>query len=438
MSHYQRSSPTAAAPAAGDAERDVALAQFRAVRATTERLVAPLTPEDQGLQSMPEASPARWHLAHTTWFFETFVLAAHAAGYAPYDARYTGLFNSYYETLGAPFARAARGLLSRPGSADVLAYRAAVDVALERLIADCAFDAWPAVAELVTLGLHHEQQHRELILTDIRHAFFQNPLHPPYRRDLKAPLRSTPVRQGWREIPGGICEVGAAPGESFAFDCERPRHRAFLRPFRIATRPVTNAEYAAFIGDGGYDDSRWWLADGIAAVRAQGWCAPLYWSAPTLEATVFDLAGTSGIDADAPVCNVSFFEADAYARWAGRRLPTEVEWEVAAATGSLRGNLLENDHLRPVAARASPAGAGLLQMFGDVWEWTQSAYAPYPGYRAPEGAIGEYNGKFMSGQMVLRGGSCATPSGHLRPSYRNFFPPTARWQFAGLRLAEDA
>lgn len=435
MSYYQRSVPIAAVAPAAHAERDTALARLRAVRTTTERLVAPLTPEDQGLQSMPDASPARWHLAHTTWFFETFVLAPHAAGYTPHDARCAALFNSYYEFVGAPFARSARGLLSRPDSAEVLAYRAAVDVALERLIAESASAAWPVVAALLTLGLNHEQQHQELILTDIRHAFFQNPLRPPYRRDVKAPPPSAPVRQGWHEVPGGIFEVGAGLGESFAFDCERPRHRAFLRPFRIATRPVTNAEYAAFMNDGGYRESRWWLADGIAAVRAQGWCAPLYWSAPTLEAQVFDLAGMSGIDPDAPVCNLSFFEADAFARWAGKRLPTEAEWEVAAATASRDGNLLESDHLRPIAARGDD---GLLQMFGDVWEWTQSAYAPYPGYRAPEGAIGEYNGKFMSGQMVLRGGSCATPSGHLRPSYRNFFPPTARWQFAGLRLAEDA
>jgi ergothioneine biosynthesis protein EgtB len=384
------------------------LPAYQEIRAATLGLAAPLSAEDCAVQSMPDASPVKWHLAHTSWFFET-VLLARRSGYKPFDPSFAYLFNSYYESAGPRHPRPRRGLLTRPALERVLAYRDHVDAAMERLLADAGEEE----LALVELGLHHEQQHQELILTDIKHAFFCNPLLPAYREAAAPPHAAAALE--WRGHPGGIVSVGHA-GENFAFDNEGPRHQVLLRPFRIASRPVTNGEYAAFIADGGYRRPEFWLSDGWAAVQAEGWDAPLYWlSDDDGRRRVFTLNGLATPDPNAPVSHVSVFEAAAYAAWAGKRLPTEFEWEAAAT---------------------ADAGAGFNT--GEVWEWTRSAYDPYPGFRPLSGMAAEYNGKFMVGQMVLRGGSVATPPGHCRPSYRNFFPPAARWQFSGIRLAEDA
>jgi ergothioneine biosynthesis protein EgtB len=377
------------------------LCAYQEIRAASLSLAAPLSAEDCAVQSMPDASPVKWHLAHTSWFFET-VLLARRPGYKPFDPAFTYLFNSYYESAGPRHPRPRRGLLTRPSLDRVLAYRDHVDAAMEKLLADASGEEL-ALAEL---GLHHEQQHQELILTDIKHAFFCNPLLPAYG---EAPPTQHPASAlEWRDHPGGIVAIGHA-GDSFAFDNETPRHQVLLRPFRIASRPVNNGEFAAFIADGGYRRPEFWHSDGWALVQAEGWEAPLYWlSDDDGSRRVFTLGGLVTPDAHAPVEHVSFFEAAAYAAWAGKRLPTEFEWEATAF-----------DH-------------------GEVWEWTRSAYDPYPGFEPFAGMAAEYNGKFMIGQMVLRGGSVATPPGHARPSYRNFFPPAARWQFSGIRLAEDA
>lgn len=402
--------------------------RFDGVRALTEALAAPLSDADATVQSMPDASPAKWHLAHTTWFFETFVLRDHVPGYRLFDERYPFLFNSYYEAEGARHARDRRGMITRPSLADVLDYRHAVNAAVA-----AAIDTLPAHAlELVELGCHHEQQHQELFVTDILHLFSENPCEPA----IHAPERKQPVAMpgpiGWIEHGGGIAEIGH-DGTGFAFDCEGPRHRVLLAPHAIADRTVTNGEWAAFIADGGYTDSRHWLADGWAWVKAEGIGAPLYWEKAEGGWTRFGLDGRRPIDPAAPVTHVSFFEADAYASWAGARLPTEAEWEVAAADADPAGGN-QMDTASAVEPRPAPGGPAFI---GDVWEWTGSAYRPYPGFRAAEGAVGEYNGKFMSGQFILRGGSCATPRGHLRTSYRNFFYPHQRWQFTGVRLAKD-
>ncbi|AEG92283.1 ergothioneine biosynthesis protein EgtB [Ramlibacter tataouinensis] len=399
--------------------RNDLLRRYQAVRAHSLALAQPLSAEDQCIQSMPDASPTKWHLAHTSWFFEAVVLAAHVPGWRPYDRRFFHLFNSYYESLGPRHPRPQRGLLTRPSLDEVLAYRSHVDEAMQALLAgDGPADA---AASLVELGLQHEQQHQELILTDILHAFSCNPLLPAYRRPEPPVLRlagSGPAPQ-WLALPGGVVEVGHA-GPGFAFDSETPRHAVLLRPFQIASRLVTCGEYAEFIADGGYRRASLWLSDGWAAVQAQGWRAPAYWlapgdpRAPAEDWQVFGLHGVQPLDASAPVSQLSLYEAAAYAEWAGARLPTEFEWE---------------------AASVQP---GLDQATGHVWQWTRSSYDPYPGFRPLSGAVGEYNGKFMVGQVVLRGGSLATPPGHTRPSYRNFFPPAARWQFSGLRLAKDA
>lgn len=387
-------------------------AALMATRAHTRKLAAPLSEEDACVQSMPDASPAKWHLAHTTWFFETLVLKPHLPGYREYDPAYAYLFNSYYEALGPRHPRPKRGLLTRPGLSDVLAYRAHVDAALESLQQNAA--AWQAAAALIELGLHHEQQHQELLLTDIKHLFSCNPLKPAYAPPAPHALRDPPSLR-WIACPGGRVEIGMKDGEGFAFDNETPRHALLLRPYRLASRPVTCGEYADFIADGGYRRPDFWLSDGWATVQAEGWQAPLYWQADeTARWQVFTLNGLLPLDPAEPVCHISFFEAAAYATWAGKRLPTEAEWEAAADN------------------------PGLEQMFGTVWQWTRSSYDPYPGFRPLAGAVGEYNGKFMVGQIVLRGGSRATPPGHIRASYRNFFPPAARWQFSGIRLAEDS
>ncbi len=404
---------------------------YGAVRQASGTLVAPLSDADATVQSMPDASPAKWHLAHTTWFFETMVLAPHVPGYRVFDPRYNFLFNSYYESIGARHARPRRGLLTRPTLPEVYAYRAYVDDAMAGLLAT---SVPPEVAALIELGCHHEQQHQELLLTDILHLFAQNPLRPAYKEPRGHTLEGeTSAPPCYVAHDGGLAEIGR-DGLGFAFDCEGPRHRVFVAPFRLADRPVTNAEWIEFIRDGGYDDPLLWLSDGWARRGAEGWRAPLYWEQRGDTWWTMTLRGMRPVEAAAPVTHISYFEADAFATWAGRRLPTEAEWELAARDLPIAGNFAESGRLYP--GLAGPE-AGLRQMFGDVWEWTRSAFLPYPGFRPAPGAVGEYNGKFMSGQFVLRGGSCVTPAGHMRASYRNFFPPDARWQFSGLRLAED-
>ncbi len=402
--------------------------RFRSVRALTDALTAPLSDADASVQSMDDASPAKWHLAHTTWFFETFVLRDHVAGYALHDDRFPFLFNSYYEAEGKRLARGRRGMVTRPTLDEVRGYRAAVDAAV--------IDALPRLGEeartLIALGCNHEEQHQELLLTDILHHFSENPIEPAmFAPAAKVPV-AVPPPIGWIANEGGIVRVGH-DGDGFAFDCEGPRHDALLHPHAIADRTVTNGEWAAFIADGGYRQPRLWLADGWAWVQSESIEAPLYWERRDDVWTRFGLDGRRAIDPAAPVTHVSLFEADAYASWAGARLPTEFEWETAAAAYDANGGN-QLDGAGPVEPRPSTGGPGF---FGDVWEWTGSAYRPYPGFRAVEGAVGEYNGKFMSGQFVLRGSSCATPRGHARASYRNFFYPHQRWQFTGVRLAKD-
>jgi ergothioneine biosynthesis protein EgtB len=403
-------------------------AGYARVRELSPALAAALSDADATVQSMDDASPAKWHLAHTTWFFETFVLRDHVPGYRLYDERYPFLFNSYYEAEGQRHARARRGMVTRPSLDEVRAYRAHVDGALL-----AALPGLPGEARaLVELGCHHEQQHQELLLTDILHLFSRNPIEPAlWRPAPKVPV-AVPAAVRWIEGATGPVEIGHG-GTAFAFDCEGPRHAALLHPHAIADRTVTNGEWIAFIEDGGYAEPRHWLSDGWAWVQRDGVEGPLYWAHEDGGWTRFGFDGRRPIDPAAPVTHVSFYEADAYASWAGARLPTEAEWEAAAAAHDpAGGNQLDG----PGAVEPRPSYDGPA-FFGDVWEWTGSAYRPYPGFRAAEGAVGEYNGKFMSGQFVLRGGSCATPRGHLRASYRNFFYPHQRWQFTGVRLARD-
>lgn len=421
--------------------RDDLLAQFRAVRAQTETLAGPLSPEDQVIQSMEDASPAKWHRAHTTWFFETFLLTPHATRYSVFDPAFGYLFNSYYEAVGARHPRPKRGMLTRPDCATVAQYRAHVDSAMDGFITSMDEQTWDAVHPVITLGMNHEQQHQELMLMDMLHGFSANPLEPGYERPTPLPSNDAPVLT-WTDFTGGLYDVGADTESSqttFAFDNEGPRHQVHLVPFRIANRLVTNREWLAFMADGGYERPELWLADGWAQVQQEGWQAPLYWRNEDDESwTAFGLRGRQPVNLNAPVCHISTYEADAYATWAGKRLPTEFEWEVAASTVkssvTSNANLLSKGSLRPL-----PAGntQGLQQMIGDVWEHTRSPYAPYPGFKVAEGAIGEYNGKFMANQMVLRGGCCVTPADHIRTTYRNFFYPHQRWMFAGVRLAED-
>lgn len=410
------------------------VARFKATRSHSEALARPLSAEDQTVQSMPDCSPTKWHLAHVSWFFETFVLVPHLADYEVRHPQFPYLFNSYYEAAGARHPRFERGLITRPGVEEVSAYRAHVTTAMERLFEHADSALWSRIAPLVDIGIHHEQQHQELILMDILNLFSRNPLRPAY-----APYRAGLAREApalrFHDYPGGIHEIGHA-GDGFAYDNESPRHEVLLRPFRIASRAVTNGEWRDFMEDGGYRRAEFWLADGWARVKAGEYAAPLYWEQTADGWEAMTLSGQHPLDLAAPVCHVSYYEADAFARWAGKRLPTEAEWEVAARDLPLKGNFAGSGHLRPIAA---PAGdTNPAQFYGDVWEWTQSPYSPYPGYRAAPGAIGEYNGKFMASQFVLRGGCCATPDDHVRATYRNFFYPHQRWPFAGLRLAEDA
>jgi ergothioneine biosynthesis protein EgtB len=404
-------------------------ARYTLVRRLTERLAAPLTAEDQNLQSMPEASPTKWHLAHTSWFFEAVVLEPSGTGYRAFDPAFSYLFNSYYEAMGPRHPRPARGLLSRPALNDVLAYRAYVDTGMARLFDSGEAEHWTS---LIELGLNHEEQHQELILTDIKHAFSCNPLLPSYVPFDRGGGQAGML--GWTDFRGGIVAVGH-DGPGFAFDNELPRHEVLLRPYRLADRLVTCGEYLTFMDEDGYARPEFWLSDGWARVQELGWTAPLYWSREGDEWRCFTLGGVKPVDPEEPVAHVSLYEAAAYAAWAGKRLPTEFEWEAAAAAVPFEGSFLNTPSPHPLPAGAGP---GLRQMFGDAWEWTRSSYDPYPGFRPLAGVGAEYNGKFMVGQMVLRGGSCATPQGHVRTSYRNFFPPAARWQFSGIRLAEDA
>ena len=407
--------------------------RYLAIRLATVALAAPLSPEDCAIQSMPDASPVKWHLAHTTWFFETFVLTPHQPGYRPLDTSYRVLFNSYYHTVGDRHPRPERGLLSRPGLEQVLAYRQHVDEAMLELLAQ---QSLPEVEALIALGLEHEQQHQELILTDLKHLLSRNPLKPAYQKQW--PLTPIQARaRHWISFAAGVQEIGY--GDSgFCFDNELPRHRVWLDAFQIASHPVTHGDFMEFIDDGGYRRPNLWLSAGWDTVINRGWQAPLYWERKDGRWYSFTLCGEVPVDPHTPVCHVSFYEADAFARWANERLPTEAEWEVAAHAAPLAGNFVESGALHPLALRETPADGTLAQAYGDVWEWTRSDYGPYPGFRCASGAVGEYNGKFMSGQYVLRGGSCATPLSHIRASYRNFFPPDARWQFSGLRLARDA
>jgi dimethylhistidine N-methyltransferase len=405
---------------------------FHSVRRASRLLTTDLTDADATAQSMADASPAKWHLAHATWFFESMVLLPHLPGYRVFDDQFNFLFNSYYDSLGDRHPRPTRGLLTRPTLDTVYAYREHVDAGIARLLT-----RQPAaeLSNIIELGCHHEQQHQELLLTDVLHLFAQNPLHPAFKAPEPLPVNDrSGVALEYLAFEGDLVQIGHA-GAGFAFDCEGPRHRMILEPYVLANRQVTNREWLEFILDGGYTNPLLWLSEGWNAVRSEKWTAPLYWERHEGVYWSMTLRGPQPVDLESPVAHVSFFEADAFARWAGKRLPTEAEWEHAAGSAPRDGNFADSGRLRPMAA---PPAQGMRQMFGDVWEWTRSPFQPYPGYAPASGAVGEYNGKFMSGQFVLRGGSCATPASHIRHTYRNFFPPTARWQFTGVRLAQDA
>jgi ergothioneine biosynthesis protein EgtB len=424
-------------PAVQNSDRARWRERFAAVRARSLNLSGGLTSEDQQVQSMPDVSPTKWHLAHVTWFFETFLLQPRLAGYRLFDPAFGYLFNSYYEQVGERHPRPQRGLLSRPPLEQVHAYRAHVDEAMDRLIAAAAPADWPQIAPLLKLGLNHEQQHQELMLMDIKHVFWTNPLLPAYHQHPLIPAKAG-THQGleWLDFDGGLVEIGHQ-GHGFAFDNEGPRHKLWLEPFALASRLSTCGEYLAFIDDGGYRRPELWLSDGWASVLSEGWDAPLYWRADDGGGwRIFTLAGLRPLDPDEPVSHLSYYEADAFARWSDARLPAEAEWETAAAGAPAPADM-NLAHTRLYQPRPA-AGPGLQQMLGDLWEWTMSPYVAYPRYRPPQGAVGEYNGKFMSGQMVLRGGAAVTPEDHVRISYRNFFPPAARWAFSGVRLAADA
>jgi ergothioneine biosynthesis protein EgtB len=407
---------------------------FTAVRRQTEDLCAPLSAEDMMVQSCAEASPVKWHLAHTTWFFEIFILREFATGYRAFNPDFLWLFNSYYKSLGEHPEKKLRACFSRPSLASILEYRCHVDAAMQKLMET----ELPAEAEKrVILGLNHEQQHQELIATDVKHALWMDPLHPAYRDDASRSESQAQTGLQWTSYAGGLYEIGS-DGSQFCFDNEMPRHREYIEPFRLASRLITCQEYLEFMNDGGYLRPEFWLSEGWDTVQSEKWTAPLYWQGSGRSVgdwNVYTMRGALSLAdlAATPVCHVSYFEADAYARWAGKRLPTESEWEIAASTLPVKGNLLEGQQFHPSQAEASDLPS---QMFGDVWEWTRSPYVGYPGYRPLPGALGEYNGKFMCNQMVLRGGSVVTPASHLRATYRNFFPAPTRWQFSGIRLAE--
>lgn len=428
--------------------RDDLSERYRTIRQQSEVVCASLRVDDFNLQAMPETSPPKWHLAHTTWFLESFVLAACLDNYTPFNVQFATLFNSYYTGIGVvAFPRPQRGLLTRPTNAEIFTYRAAIDRKITALL-NSSHHSYPKIAQRVELALQHEQQHQELLLTDIKYGFSMNPLCPAFcERPIpssKAPilLVSDATKLRWVEFDRRLCEVGAAAhDDTFRFDNEEPRHQVLVHPFALADRLVTNAEYLEFVNDNGYARPELWLSDGWRQVEQNGWQAPLYWRRRDHSWSIFTLHGEVPLAGNEPVCHVSYYEADAYARWAGARLPTEFEWESVACTHGCDGHFIDDGILHPRAAGCvqNPAGAenSVRQLFGDVWEWTASAYAPYPGYTPPHGAIGEYNGKFMCNQMVLRGGSCVSARNHLRASYRNFFYPQDRWQFSGIRLARS-
>ncbi len=406
-------------------------ARYLAVRGFTAGLCKDLHPEDTVAQSMPDASPVKWHLAHTSWFFETFILEKSIQNYSCYNSEYRELFNSYYNSVGAQYLRPNRGLITRPTLTEVNNYRTHVDQhMLELLDKPEALSA--ELLHLIEVGLQHEQQHQELMLTDLKHLFSFNPLYPAYQESPDLPTSDT-VPLEWRFVDSGLHIIGYQ-GEGYAFDNETPSHKYYLQPFKFASRLITNAEYLAFIEDGGYQRPELWLSDAWALLKQRQWQAPLYWQKAGNEWQVFTLAGLQALSLAEPVSHVSYYEADAYARWCGARLPTEQEWEVVARDSAVQGNFVDSEFFHPVSALPGP---GVHQMFGDVWEWTQSPYAAYPGYRPPQGELAEYNGKFMCNQMVLRGGSCVTSQSHIRATYRNFFFPDARWQFSGIRLARS-
>jgi ergothioneine biosynthesis protein EgtB len=418
------------------------LARYQAVRQATEHLCRPLTPEDMMVQSSSEASPVKWHLAHSSWFFETFVLSEFLAGYQPFNPDFRWLFNSYYNTLGDMPEKKLRASFSRPPLESILSYRKHVDAGMARFLQKTIEN--DAIQRII-LGLEHEQQHQELIATDIKHALFTNPLHPGYLSSARSLNQQTLIAPPieWTAFAPGLTEIGLTldpnSTSAFGFDNETPRHQVYIAPFQLASRPVTCAEYLAFIDQNGYNRPELWLSEGWTTMRAEGWQAPLYWQRDNDTKSgwsIYTLHGFQPLEdlSETPVCHLSFFEADAYARWSGHRLPTEFEWEHATQSQLIQGNFVESANLHPIPATAEP---GLQQLFGDVWEWTSSGYTGYPGYKPLPGALGEYNGKFMSSQVVLRGGSCVTPASHIRPTYRNFFTPATRWQFSGLRLAQD-
>lgn len=410
------------------------LGQYKALRCQTELLTAPLSAEDQMVQSCPEASPAKWHLAHTTWFFETFLLTPHLKNYQPFHPQFRTLFNSYYNAVSAQPEKALRNTFSRPSLEEVQKYRRYTDEHMHALLEAPELSA--EVLKLVELGINHEQQHQELLATDVKHAFWTNPLRPAYQpAQASAGTDATVPAQKPHAYEEGVYEIGAEE-MGFCFDNETPRHKVYVQPFRFAARPVTCGEYLAFMEDGGYSRVELWLSDGWTEVKARGWNAPLYWEKSGQDWYQFTCAGMVKIAEHEPLCHVSYYEADAFAHWAGARLPSEFEWELVASRAAVTGNFLENGCFHPVPARTIEEDHP-LQVFGDVWEWTSSGYLPYPGYKALPGALGEYNGKFMCNQMVLRGGSCVTPASHVRASYRNFFPPETRWQFSSIRLADD-
>ena len=413
--------------------RQSCLDKYLRIRQDSENLCKSLQTEDYVIQAASFASPTKWHLAHVSWFFEVFILTPYFPDYLAFHPNYCYLFNSYYEQVGRFYPRSQRGLLSRPSVVEVYDYRAHVDKAMLQLLETAAEKNWQEIYSRLIIGLNHEQQHQELMLTDLKYNFSVNPLFPSYRENLPMPSVQTTTAITWQNYSGGVYETGFTGG-GFAYDNEMPRHRVYIESFHLASRLVSNGEYLEFIQAGGYQNPVVWLSDGWSAVKREQWQAPLYWQQIDRQWWEFTLGGLRLLDLSAPVCHVSYYEANAYARWVGKRLPTEAEWEVAAATLAIEGNLRETGYLHPVAPVVTD---GLVQMFGDVWELTASAYQPYPGFLQPSGALGEYNGKFMCNQQVLRGGSCVTTKDHLRLTYRNFFYPHERWQFQGFRLAED-
>ncbi len=436
MAQELRTPPMSPEIRGSGSERQALAERYQQVRQSTETLCTPLALEDYVIQSMPDCSPTKWHLAHVSWFFETFLLKPSVQNYQPPNPEYAYLFNSYYNAVGDKYPRPQRGLISRPTVEDVYRYRRHVDERVLDLVECAGEDDLPRLSPIVTLGLNHEQQHQELIVTDLKHMLSHNPLHPVYVDRSPNPTLDIPP-MSWLDVPEGVYWIGH-DGSDFAFDNEGMRHREFIQSFRLASRLVTNAEYLSFMRDGGYERPEFWLSMGWATVQQERWRAPLYWEESNGAWQQYTLSGLRAVGPAEPVTHISYFEADAYAHWANARLPREAEWEVAATTVPIDGNFVESGCFHPRPLNQSAETAGLAQMFGDVWEWTQSSYSPYPGFRIAPGALGGYNGKFMCNQYVLRGGSCATPRSHIRATYRNFFPPEARWQFSGLRLAKDA